>query len=299
MGDSNIALLGVGTMGAGMALRLLGAGFPLTVWNRKAARAEPVRAAGAKVAATPAEAAAGADVVMSMVADDAASRAVWTGPDGALAAAKAGAVLIECSTVSPMWVQELGQLAAKRGCSFLDAPVTGSKTHAANGEMVFLVGGDLTALDRVRPVLKPMSREVMHLGPVGSGAVMKLVNNFLSGVQAAALGQAMAFAEGAGLDRETALSILTNGAPGSPLVKMVGPRMLARNYGVNFQLSLMRKDLSYAAAAARRHGVDLTLAVAACEAYDRAIAAGFGDQDFAAVAEAARGTRREAGRPAY
>jgi 3-hydroxyisobutyrate dehydrogenase len=293
MSDSRVALLGVGTMGCGMALRLRGAGFPLTVWNRNAARAEPVRAAGATIAATPAEAAARADAIISMVSDDAASRAVWTAPDGALAAARPGAVLIECSTVSPVWVKELGALAAQQGCSFLDAPVTGSKTHAANGEMVFLVGGDPATLDRVRPVLKPMSRDVIHLGPVGSGAVMKLVNNFLSGVQAVALGQAMAFAEAAGLDRETALSVVMNGAPGSPLVKMVGPRMLARDYGVNFQLSLMRKDMSYAVAEAHRHGVDLTMAAAAREAYDRAIAAGFGDQDFAAVAETARAINRQ------
>jgi len=288
MSDSKIAFLGVGTMGAGMALRLLGAGFPVTAWNRNAARAEPLRAAGATIAATAREAVAGADVAIGMVADDAASRAVWLGGDGALAAAKPGAVLIECSTLSPVWVQELGQLAAKRGCAFLDAPVTGSKTHAANGEMVFLVGGDAVVLDRVRPILKPMSRDVMHLGPVGSGAVMKLVNNFLSGVQAAALGQAIAFAEAAGLDRETAMSVVSNGAPGSPLVKMVGPRMLVRDYGVNFMLALMRKDMSYAVAEAQRHGVDLTMAAAARDAYDRAIAAGFGDQDFAAVAEAAR-----------
>jgi 3-hydroxyisobutyrate dehydrogenase len=144
----------------------------------------------------------------------------------------------------------------------------------------------------VRPVLKPMSRDVMHLGPVGSGAVMKLVNNFLSGVQAAALGQAIAFAEGARLDRDMAMAILMNGAPGSPLVKMVGPRMLSRDYGVNFMLSLMRKDMSYAVAEAQRHGVDLTMAAAARDAYDRAIAAGFGAQDFAAVVEAARPPRQ-------
>jgi len=293
MSDSKAAFLGLGTMGAGMAMRLVAAGIPLTVWNRNAARAEPFRAAGAAIAATPGEAAAEADVVIGMVADDVASRAVWTAGDGALATARPGAVLIECSTLSPAWVQELGRLASARGCAFLDAPVTGSKTHAANGEMVFLVGGDAAALDRVRPVLKPMCRDIVHLGPTGSGAVMKLVNNFLSGVQAAALGQAVAFAEAAGLDRDVAMSVVTNGAPGSPLVKMVGPRMIVRDYGVNFMLSLMRKDMSYAVAEAARHGVDLTLAAAARDAYDRAIAAGFGEQDFAAVAEGARAGARQ------
>src|SRR5688500_2965840 len=119
MSETKVGFLGVGTMGAGMALRLLGAGFPVTVWNRSAGRAEPLRAAGASLAATPAAAAADADVVIAMVADDAASRAVWTKADGALAAAKPGAILIECSTLSPVWVQELGRLAAEHGSSFL------------------------------------------------------------------------------------------------------------------------------------------------------------------------------------
>ena len=217
-----IAFLGVGVMGSGMATRLLDAGFPVTVWNRNAARAEPLRGKGAAIAALPREAAATADVVIAMVADDTASRAVWTGKTGALEGFRDGAVAIECSTLSPAWVTELAGLVEARGGSFLDAPVTGSKLQAATGEVLFLVGGDPAALDRVRDVLRPMSRDAAHMGPVASGARMKLVNNFMSAVQAVALGEALAFSHECGLDPVGAMHVLTNGAPGSPLYHHLG-----------------------------------------------------------------------------
>ena len=281
----NVAFLGLGVMGSGMAARLLGAGARVAVWNRSAARAEPLQAKGASVAATPAAAAADADVIVAMVADDRASREVWLGADGALAGARRGAIALECGTVSPSWVEELAREAAARAVDLLDAPVLGSRPHAHDGQLTFLVGGDAAVLDRARPILAPMSRLVIHLGPIGSGARMKLVNNFLAGTQAAALAEALAMAGAAGLDRDAAFSVLANGAPGSPLVKTVGPRMLARDYDVNFALSLMRKDLTYAIEEAAAHGVTLSIAAAARALYDNAIAAGFADVDFAAVAE--------------
>jgi 3-hydroxyisobutyrate dehydrogenase len=290
-----IAFLGLGLMGTGMTGRLLAAGFPLTVWNRNPERAEPVRQRGARMASTPREAASGADVVICMVADDEASRSVWTGPDGALEGLQDGSVAIECSTLSPEWVVDLGARAAERGGEFLDAPVTGSKPQAASGEMVFLVGGDADVLDSVRDVLRPMSRDVVHMGPAGSGARMKLVNNFQSAVQAVALGEALAFSERCGLDPVAALHVLVNGAPGSPLVKTVGARMMARDYAVNFFLKLMRKDVRYASEEARRHGVELRTAAAALGALDRAIEDGWGDSDFASVAESIAGRLPAAG----
>jgi 3-hydroxyisobutyrate dehydrogenase len=289
-----IAFLGLGTMGAGMTGRLLDAGFPLTVWNRNPQRAEPLRQRGATVAATPREAAANADVVVAMVADDDASRAVWTGPDGALEGLSEGAVAIDCSTLSPEWVADLATLVVDRGGDFLDAPVTGSKPQAAAGEVLFLVGGDAAVLEGVRPVLAAMSRDAVHMGPVGSGAKMKLVNNFQSAVQAVALGEALSLCEKSGLDPVAAMHVITNGAPGSPLVKTVGARMMARDYSVNFFLRLMRKDVNYAAEEARRHGVELRTAAAALDAYDKAIEAGWGDSDFASVAEAIAGRKRAA-----
>ena len=286
-----IGFLGLGVMGNGMTGRLLDAGFPLTVWNRNPARAKPLGARGATIARTPRDAAAGADVVIAMVADDNASHAVWTGADGALEGMGPDAVAVECSTLSPAWVQELARLFDGRGAAFIDAPVTGSKPQAASGELLFLVGGDPAALDAVREVLRPMSRDVVHMGPVSSGARMKLVNNFMSADQAVSLGEALAFSHECGLDPVGAMHVLTNGAPGSPLVKTVGARMLARDYGVNFFLRLMRKDIGYAAAEARRHGVELRTAEAALARFDQAIAAGWGESDFAAVAEAIAGRK--------
>lgn len=283
-----VAFLGLGVMGRGMAARLAGAGFPVVVWNRNPARAQPLVEKGATAARSPSEAAAGADVIVSMVADDVASRAVWLGREGALASARRGAIAIECSTVSPPWIAELARETAARGCALVDAPVLGSRPHAQDGQLLFLAGGEPAVLDRARLVLEPMGRGIVHLGPVGSGARMKLVNNFMAGTQAANLAEALAMAEAIGLDRDAAFSVVANGAPGSPLVKTVGPRMLARDYDVNFAMTLMRKDLDYAIDEAATHGVTLTTAAAARALYDRAIAAGRGGVDFAAVIEAAQ-----------
>lgn len=282
---TRVAFLGLGVMGGGMAARLLGAGFEVTAWNRSADRAEPLARAGATVASSPRQAVAAAGVVIGMVADDQASRAIWTGDDGALAGILPGTIAIECSTLSPEWVVELARLAEAKQCAFLDAPVTGSKPHAASGEVLFLVGGSPEIVERARPVLRPMSREIVHIGPVGSGARMKLVNNFVAAVQTVALAEALAFSEACGLDPEAAMAVLMNGAPGSPLVKTVGGRMMARDYSVNFLMRLMRKDVGYAIAEARRCGVPLKTAATAAAMFDDAIASGRGEQDFAAVAE--------------
>lgn len=286
---NSVAVLGLGLMGGGMAGRLLAGGTPLTVWNRTRERTRGWEAGGARVAATPREAAATADVVISMVADDEASRAVWYGPAGALAGARAGALLIESSTLSPGCVETLAARAAQHGCAFLEAPVTGSRTHAASGELLFLAGGDPGTVDAARPILAMLGRDVVHVGPVGSGARLKLVNNFLCGVQAAAVAEAIAMAERCGLDLDAALPVLLNGAAGSPLVRTVAARMAARDYTLAFPLELMRKDLGYAVAEAARHGVALRLAEAAQGRFDAAVAAGRGRDDFAAVVEPVRG----------
>jgi 3-hydroxyisobutyrate dehydrogenase len=285
---TRVAVLGVGVMGGGMARRLGAAGFPLTVWNRSPERMHPLEKEGAMLAATPHDAAGAADVILSMVADDEASRAVWTGHLGALHAAPPGALLIESSTLSPGWVEELAAHASQRGCQFLEAPVTGSRTQAANGELLFLAGGDHAALGRARPVLAVLGRDVVHLGPVGSAARMKLINNFVCGVQAAALAEAITLIERSGLALEAALGILLEGAPGSPLVNAVAPRMASRDYTVAFMLALMRKDLTYAIAEGESNGVPLSTAAAARRLFDAAVEGGWGHHDFSAVIEAVR-----------
>jgi 3-hydroxyisobutyrate dehydrogenase len=287
-GMENIALLGLGNMGAGMAGRLLSAGYPLTVWNRSRERAQTLEPAGAYVASAPGAAAKRADIVISMVADDEASRRVWTGENGALDGIKSGSVVIESSTLSPAWVKELSSAVRERGCVLLDAPVTGSKLQANSGELLFLVGGERIALDRVLPVLKVMGRDAIHLGPTGAGALLKLINNFLCGVQAAALAEALALVEKSGLNPEQAAMVLLNGAPASPLVKAIAPRMLTRDYTVNFALALMGKDLAYAAAVGEDNSVVLSTAAPALKLFEKAVAEGFGALDFSAVVEPLR-----------
>ncbi len=288
MSKPNITFLGLGIMGGGMANRLLGAGFPLTVYNRNPDKAKPLAAAGAKVAASAREAATGADIIMSMVADDGAARAVWLGDNGALAGAKPGAILIECSTISPDWIKELGAAAKKKTCELLDAPVTGTKPHAASGELTFLVGGSAAALEKARPALAVMSKAILHVGPAGSGALVKLLNNFLCAVQAVSFAEALALIEKSGLDRAQTVEILTQGTPGSPLVKTMAARMTTRDYEPKFLMRLMAKDIGYAGEAGKQHGVDFKTAACALEVFKIALAQNLGDKDFSAIIEPLR-----------
>jgi 3-hydroxyisobutyrate dehydrogenase len=275
-------------MGSGMAANLLKAGFPLTVYNRTAAKAQPLVDAGARLASTPADVVQGASVVLSMLADDAASRNVWLGTDGALAAADKSAILIESSTVSPTWIAELAAAAAQRGVQFLDAPVTGSRMQAEAGQLSILVGGSEATLAAVTPVLQAMSKEIIHLGAVGSGAKLKLINNFLCGVQIASLAEGLAWIERSGLDREKALEFLKSAAPGSPVFASLSARMVSQIYSVNFLLKLMAKDLLYAQNEAARCDLDLTTAQAARKLFDDAVTKGFGEEDMASVIQPLR-----------
>jgi 3-hydroxyisobutyrate dehydrogenase len=281
-------MLGLGTMGAGMAANLLKVGFSLTVYNRTPAKAQTLVDGGAHFASTPAEAAQGASVIISMLSDDAASRKVWLGEEGALKTAAKGAILIESSTVSPAWIAELATVAEQRGASLLDAPVTGSRMQAEAGQLSFLVGGDGAALETATSVLRAMSKEIIHLGPVGSGSRMKLINNFLCGVQVASLAEGLTWIERSGLDRGKALSILKSGAPGSPLLGAISARMVSQNYNVNFLLRLMTKDLLYAENEAAHNNVDLKTAEAARTLFEVAIERGLGEKDMSSVIEPLR-----------
>jgi len=280
-----VALLGLGTMGAGMAANWLAKGFGLTVWNRTRTRTQALADKGARVATTPREAAEGADCVFAMVADDAASRAVWLGDDGALAGAKTGAVVVESSTLTPDWVRELAGRARARGCAFLDAPVGGSRQAAASGELRFFVGGDAATLDKARPALIAIGSKIDLLGPAGAGATWKLINNQLIAAQVAALGEALDVARKAGFRPVQISSLILNGAASSPIVKMKLPSMLNGDYDEpDFALSLMLKDARYAAALAQSLGASADLVSSAVKAFARAEAKGLGAKDIAAVA---------------
>ena len=286
---NKVAFLGLGVMGNGMAQNLLKAGFPLTVYNRTRSKAEPLVSKGARVADTLREAAADADIVIAMVGDDTASKAVWLGEDGALAGAKPDTILIECSTLSLEWVRELGELAAARNLAFLDAPVTGSKDAAEAGELRLMVGGDAAVLERARPALEAVSKRIDHFGPTGAGATMKLINNLMGWVQAVVLGEGLALAERAGLDLDQVVAFVINAAPGSPLVKGKAARMAHRDYDdTQFALKWMHKDATYALRAADEYGVPMPTVAAAREVYRMARNLGLDDADFAAVIEAVR-----------
>jgi len=278
-------------MGHGMARNLLKAGFALAVYNRTRSKAESLAAGGAVIANTPAEAAGGADVVISILADDNASRETWLGDAGALAAMSAGSIAVECGTVSPEWIAELERETGAKGVALVEAPVTGSRPQAEAGQLTFLCGADESALEEVRAVLQPMSKAIIHFGPVGSGGQVKLINNFLCGVQAASFAEAVAWVERTGLNRQQALDFLKSGAAGSGILMAMTDRMIARTYEVNFLLRLLKKDLRYAQAAAAEHGVTLTTAATTEQLFDRAERQGLGEKDMSAVVEVLRDSK--------
>jgi 3-hydroxyisobutyrate dehydrogenase len=288
----HVALLGLGLMGGGMARRLLAAGFPLTVFNRTAEKAAPIVAAGARRADSPRDAADGAEFVLSMVADDVASRELWEGERGVLSGVVPGTILIESSSVSTSWIRELSEAAQSKGCELLDAPVTGSRPQAESGELNFLVGGSNAALERARPVLAAMGKSVTHIGPSGSGALLKLINNFLCGVQAVSLAEALVVIERSGLDRDIATTLLSKGAPGSPLINTLVQRMMSNDFSPRFHLALMRKDIEYAKREAERVGVSLATGDAALGAFERGVSSGHGMADVSAVVEPLRDRNR-------
>jgi 3-hydroxyisobutyrate dehydrogenase len=275
-------------MGRGMAANLLKAGFPLTVYNRTREKAEPLAAQGATIANTPAEAANGVDVVISILADDTASHAAWLGTDGALAAMSSGSTVVECGTLSPEWIAKLDAKTRAQGIGLVEAPVTGSRPQAEAGQLTFLCGAEPDTLEKVRPVLEVMSKAIVHLGPAGSGGQLKLINNFVCAVQVASFAEALTWIERTNLNRAQALEMLKTGAPGSGIFNAMSDRMTARTYEVNFLLRLMNKDIRYAQAAAAEHGVTLTTAAVTEKLFNQAEQQGLGEKDISAVVEVLR-----------
>ena len=278
-----LAVLGLGAMGARMATRLLDAGHDLTVWNRSPGPADALRPRAA-VAATPRQAAAGADVVLSMVTDDDASRAVWTGPDGALAGLAAGAVAVESSTLTPAWVRELAPLAAERGATLLDAPVAGTRGPAEAGTLVFLVGGDARALARVRPALDAMGQAVHHVGETGRGAEVKLAINALYAVQVAAYAEWAHALRRAGVGLDRTAEVLSALPITSPAAAGALRSVAAGAFDPQFPVDLVEKDLGYAVRLAESVGADAPATAAAHATFARALAAGLGDLNATGVA---------------
>jgi 3-hydroxyisobutyrate dehydrogenase len=269
---TRVAFIGLGRMGHGMAGRYLDAGFTLSVWNRSRAKAEDLIARGARWATSPEDAAIDADAVVTMVADDQASRAVWLSKDGAAATMKAGTLAIECSTVSYQHALDLSRELRHRGLVYIDSPVTGLPDAAAAGKLTLLVGADAADLELARPYLVPLSSTIRHFGAVGSGTVYKLINNLMGAIQIAGVAEGLAIAEQAGLDMKLVLEALETGVAASPQVIRHSKRMAARNFsGATFTAALRHKDAAYAVALAESLlSAAPIMGRAAVESYDRA-----------------------------
>ena len=269
---TRVAFIGLGRMGHGMAGRYLDAGFTVSIWNRSKAKAEDLIARGANWATSPEDAAIDADAVVTMVADDEASRAVWLGTAGAAANMKSGTLAIECSTVSHKHALDMARELGGRGLIYIDSPVTGLPDAAASGKLTLLVGAEPTDLDNARPYLVPLSSTIRHFGAVGTGTVYKLINNLMGAIQIAGIAEGLAIAEQAGLDMKLVLEAVETGVAASPQVIRHSRRMAERNFaGATFTAALRQKDAAYAVALAESLlSASPIMGRAAVQSYDRA-----------------------------
>ncbi len=284
---ARIGLIGLGLMGRPMGMNLLKAGHPLTVWNRTASRADELVAAGAILAKSPKEAAAAADVLLTMVSDPPALESVLWGADGkdggALAALKSGSIYIDSSTVSPNLARKIAAACAERGVRFLDAPVTGGDWGAKKGELVFMIGGDAETLKAVEPIIAVMGKKWFHLGPNGAGQTIKLAMNLILALQVDALAEALALVTRAGLKGENLVEVMQSSMARSGVLDVKAPNLLKGEYAPSFPLRLMHKDLSLALDLANQIGVALPATAAARETYNYVMGATKEDLDYSAV----------------
>ncbi|MDX2235888.1 MAG: NAD(P)-dependent oxidoreductase [Hyphomonadaceae bacterium] len=283
---THIAFLGLGAMGARMAAHLARAGHQLAVWNRTPGRADALVSLGAREAATAADAAARAQIVIAMVRDDDASRAVWLDPDvGALHAMTPGALAIECSTLTPAWTQALAAHASARGINVLEAPLAGSRPQADARALTFFLGGRAADAMRAAPLLDAMGAASFPVGGVGAGATVKLAVNAMLVAQVAMLAELKGFLERAGVDAAAAMEALNATAVASPAVKAAAASMLAGAYAPLFPIALADKDCRYALATAHTMGAALPLTSAAQAVLSQAQTAGLGGDHLSAVAK--------------
>jgi 3-hydroxyisobutyrate dehydrogenase-like beta-hydroxyacid dehydrogenase len=283
---TTVGVLGIGRMGGAMARAIRAAGFDLILWNRTPEAARRLAdVLTASVAARPADVAALADVTVSMLADGAAVDAVYGAADGLIAGARAGTVLIDCSTVPPATIRAHADAARGRGAGILDAPVSGSIALAESGKLTLMVGGEVADVERARPVLDALGATVFHLGPLGSGAAMKLaVNTVIFGLNEA-LAEGLVLAESAGITRAAAYDVLAASAVGAPYVGYKRAAFLdPEATPVAFALDLAAKDLRLIDELATSLGLDLPQAEANLAVIEATAATRGGDRDFASVA---------------
>lgn len=288
---ATVAFLGTGNMGAPMAARLLQAGHGVCVYNRSPGKAASLAEQGAQMATTPKDAARGADAVFAMLSDDEASKAVWLGDAGALAAGLANnALVIECSTLSYDWAMELAETVRAKGLRYIDCPVTGIPAQAEAGELTLLVGAEEKDLEAARPLLAPLSKEIIRFGDVGAGTVYKLMVNLMGAVQIAGAAEGMAMAEKAGLDPTQVADALGRGAAASPQVVRTTKRMAEGGHDrdVTFSGKLRLKDVLYALQLADTLGQQTPFGKAARDAFQRLRDAGFDEMNETKVIDVLR-----------
>jgi len=282
-----VSLIGLGLMGRPMGHNLLKAGFPLVVWNRTASRADSLVAAGARLASSPKEAAAAADVLITIVSDPPALEQVLWGTDeksgGAFSALKKGALYLDSSTVSPALARKIADASAAKGIRFLDAPVTGGTWGAEKGELLFMIGGDAETLEAARPILSALGKKIFHLGRNGAGQTIKLAMNLLLALEVDAFAEALALVTGAGLQGEKLVEVMQSSMARAGILDIKAPNMLKGEYTPSFPLRLMHKDLSLALDLGNQIGVPLPAAAAAREVYNSVKGSSNEDLDYAGV----------------
>jgi 3-hydroxyisobutyrate dehydrogenase-like beta-hydroxyacid dehydrogenase len=288
---TSVGFLGLGIMGSRMAANLQRKGFAVTAWTRTTGKAQTWadEHEGARAAATPAEAAAGADVIISMVVDGAQVEAVLLGENGATTGAPERTLFIDMSTIAPADARRVGGALAQQGHAFLDAPVTGSSPKAQSGTLTIMAGGEPDAFARAQPAFAAMGETIVHVGELGHGQVIKLINNAVSAANAATLAQALVMGTGTGVDLGALIEILGAGSASSTMVTLKAEPMRHHAYDTLFKTDHMLKDVRLCLEEAQAAGVPFPAANAARDALVAAAGRGYGEADFAAIVEAYEG----------
>jgi 3-hydroxyisobutyrate dehydrogenase len=288
-----VAFLGLGIMGRPMAANLARAGHELTVWNRTAAKAESfAEEHGAAAAPTPADAARGAEALVTMVVDVPEVESVLFGERGAAEALDRGALAIDMSTIAPRASRAIGERLAQQGVEFLDAPVTGSRPRAEDGTLTIMIGGTEQTFERGRPLFEAMGERVVRIGESGHGSMAKVVANTVTAINAAALAEALTMARAAELDLDAWLEVARPGSSGSTMMELKARPMIEGDFEPLFKLEQMLKDVRHCLDEARSLGIELRLAEIAEKLYAEAADAGHGGEDFAAVVTVAEAAAR-------
>jgi 3-hydroxyisobutyrate dehydrogenase len=290
-----IAVLGLGTMGAPMAENLIKAGFEVTVQNRTRSKEEPFEALGASRAASPAEAAADAEIILTCVSDTPdVERVLLDAETGAINGLKEGALVIDCSSIEPEATRRVAEQFRAKGIGYVDAPLSGGSEGAIHGTLTVMCGGSEEDFERARPVLQVIGSKITRVGPVGCGQIAKVANQVVIAGTYLALGEALTLAFRAGADPEKVVEAIGGGVAGSWILNNRSEKMLKDDYPLGFRLRLHRKDLGIALDTAREFGVPLAVASLVATIEDSLIAQGYGDEDMSNLA---RFVRKGAGLP--